>query len=134
MTVTITESITFKNTTPLELFDMFLDSEKHEEITGLAASMSNKEGDSYSVFDRAVFGKNLRLAPGKLIVQSWRAMSWPEEYADSVLILNFSQTDDEAQIDMIHANIPNREYPHIDWDKHYWKPWKELINKRAHTV
>jgi activator of HSP90 ATPase len=129
MTATITETIIFKNITAEELFNMFLNNEMHSKIIGLPVSISRKEGKSFKTFDGAILGKNLHIVPNRLIVQSWRGINWTKECLDSILILTFSNNENEAQIELLHTNIPAHEYPHIDWDKHYWKPWKAYLEK-----
>jgi activator of HSP90 ATPase len=130
MAKTILQSVTFKNAKATELYDMFLDSKHHKEITGgNPAKVSSKEGAKYSVHDDYIVGKNLQLIKGKLIVQSWFAADWSKTDIDSTFILLFEQKGKDAVIHMTHANVPDKHVNGIKqgWEDYYWKPWKKYL-------
>lgn len=55
-----------------EIYDAWLDSLTHAEMTGGEASMSDEAGAEVSAWDGYITGRNLELIPGERIVQSWR--------------------------------------------------------------
>jgi activator of HSP90 ATPase len=129
MSKTITQSVTFKNTTTKELYNFYMDTKKHWIVTGAVAKIGPKEGDKYSAYDGYATGKNLKLVKDKLIVQTWRASNWSKETMDSVFVLNFSQSGNDVVVDMTHANLPDAEAGSLKkgWDEYYWKPWKSYL-------
>lgn len=57
---------------PKRLFEAWLDSHEHSEITGGTARVSGGQGDAFSAFDGLNTGKNLEIQPYHRIVQTWR--------------------------------------------------------------
>jgi uncharacterized protein YndB with AHSA1/START domain len=58
--------------TPEEIYEAWLDSLAHPEMTGGEANMSDEIGAEVSAWDGYVSGRNLELIPSERIVQSWR--------------------------------------------------------------
>ena len=129
MNSVIEQTVTFKNTTPEELFDIFLDSNKHSQILGGAVvKISKNEGDGFTCLNGNLTGKNLMIVPNRMIVQSWRGNIWTKEDLDSILILTFTPITDGAQIYLVHSNTPD-QFTEL-WDKVYWQPLKEYLEKK----
>lgn len=70
--------------TPARVFQALLSSREHGEFTKSPASISNKVGSLFSVYDGYATGKNIKLIPGKLIVQTWKAKDWPDGIVSTV--------------------------------------------------
>ena len=129
MNSVIEQTVTFKNTTPEELFNIFLDSNKHSQILGGAAvKISKNEGDSFTCLNGNLTGKNLMIVPNRMIVQSWRGNVWAKEDLDSILILTFTSITNGAKIYMVHSNTPD-QFTEL-WDKVYWQPLKAYLEKK----
>jgi len=128
MLKTVQHTVEFKNVSPQELFDIFMDSKKHSQIIGAKVEMSRKEGGKFSAFNGFVTGENLRIVPGRLIVQSWRGNIWNKEDLDSLLILFFEKTSQGAQIQLVHTGLP----PQFDerWKELYWEPLKKILSDK----
>lgn len=109
MVKTISQKVTFKNTTPDELYDLYMDSDKHSIVTGATATLNKKAGEAYMTYDNYVTGKNLQLITGKLIVQTWRASDWGPGDVDSTFILLFEKNGKDTIVYMTHANLPERQ-------------------------
>lgn len=134
MTPVIQQSVRFR-TSPKELFEMYLDSEKHSESTGARATMRRKTGGSFRAFAGTLAGRNLLVIPGRQIVQRWRAAHWKKEDW-SILVLTFSKTVGGCQVDLVHSGVPSYDHQGVrrGWPKFYWKPWKKYLangNKAA---
>jgi len=129
MAKTITQKVVFKNTTPKQLYDLYMDAKKHSKVTGGPAKITNKEGAKYSVHGGYIQGKNLQLVKDKMIVQSWRASEWSKDDLDSTFVLKFESKGKDAEVHMVHANIPDKHVAGIKkgWGQHYWKPWKNYL-------
>lgn len=90
----------------------------------------------------------LRLVPGKLVVMSWKNLGWnmatnPENFTglESTLVLTFKKTIFGAEIQMVHANVPDYEVHIPDtgetlplstiinthWGLQYWEPMKKYF-------
>jgi len=123
---TLTQKILFKNTSPEELYEMYMDSKLHSMLTGDKAKITKKEGTSYTAYGDYIKGKNLQLIPGKLIVQSWRASDWKKTDMDSTFLLALEKKGNDAVLNMVHANIPEDQVEGIKsgWTDYYWAPWK----------
>ncbi|MEO6000274.1 MAG: SRPBCC domain-containing protein [Chitinophagaceae bacterium] len=126
MSKTIVQDVVFKNTTPKDLYDLYMDSNKHSVATGAPAEIAEKEGGTYSAHGGYISGKNLQLIPNKLIVQSWRAQSWSSQDIDSTFIIFLEPQGDDVLLHAIHANVPDNAAGDLDkgWHKMYWEPWK----------
>ena len=131
---TLTQKVVFKNTTPEELYEMYMDSKMHSMLTGDTAKITKKEGASYTAYGDYIKGKNLQLIPGKLIVQSWRGIDWKKSDMDSVFMLALEKKGNDAVLNMVHANIPDDQAEGIKdgWNDYYWTPWKaHLAGKKV---
>lgn len=118
---------------PDELFDLYMDSQKHSTATKAEASVSREVGGEFTAFHGRLRGRNLLIVPNRLIAQSWRASPWKETDLDSVLILTFSEAPGGAQIDLVHANVPEHAYDiiHDGWPKYYWGPWRAYLEQKS---
>jgi activator of HSP90 ATPase len=136
MPVTFRQSIEFKGVGPNELFDIYLNSEKHSAALGSSAWIEPKVGGRFKIFgEDAVRGSNLAIVPHRLIVQTWRGAVWQDTDLDSVLILTFSKTAKGARIDLVQANVPEKAISMVNrqaWTKMYWKPWQAYL--RGHST
>lgn len=128
MAKTIQHSVRFA-AKPETLFDIYLDSKKHGEAVGSTASISRKVGGKFKVFDGWCEGRNLAIAPKKMIVQAWRCNGWKKGDTDSILTLTFQEAPGGAQLNLVHANVPDSVFPELNkgWFESYWNPWKEYL-------
>src|ERR1700722_14961822 len=68
---------------PKKIYEAWLDSLGHSEMTGSEANMSDQVGVQVSAWDGYISGRNLELIPGERIVQSWRTSEFDDEHEDS---------------------------------------------------
>jgi activator of HSP90 ATPase len=127
----IRQTITLK-APPNELYETFLDSQKHTAATGMPAEVDREIGGSFSAFGGKIRGKTLALVPDRMIVQAWRASHWKKNDPDSILILIFSKAKSGGKIDLTHVNVPayDRKGVTNGWPTFYWKPWKAYLAKK----
>ncbi len=132
MAKTIVQSAKFR-ASPAALFELYIDSKKHSAATGSRASVSRREGGRFAAFGGGLIGRNLVVSPGRMIVQSWRSSGWKKADPDSILILTFSRARGGGRVDLVHANVPDRDHGGIKsgWVKHYWRPWKAYLARRG---
>jgi len=126
---TIIHDIVFKNTTPKDLYDLYMNSKKHTIATGAPATISTREGEKFSAHDAWITGENIKLVKNQLIVQTWRSKNWKAEDADSVFTIYFEPKGNNVVLHAIHANVPDKDYEGMNkgWHQHYWEPWKKYL-------
>jgi len=126
MAKTIIQKVVFKNTTPQQLYELYMDAKKHTAVTGWPTKISNKEGAKFDSGGSYITGKNLLLVKNKLIAQSWRGADWSKDDLDSIFLLTFEQKGKDAILNMVHANVPDKHATSIKkgWDTYYWNRWK----------
>jgi uncharacterized protein YndB with AHSA1/START domain len=129
---TIVQTLTFA-ATPAELFEMYLDSRTHTEATGGEAQVGRDEGEPFTAWDGYIEGRNLRVVPGRLIVQSWRDGEFGDGEPDSILVLRFDKAGKGGRVTMVHTNVPDARAKALTggWHDFYWKPWKAYLAARA---
>ena len=112
--------------TPQEVYEAWLDSLAHSEMTGGEASMSDEVGGEFSAWDDYIKGRNLELVPGERIVQSWRTKDFTDEHEDSVVTLTFEEADDGTLLTLVHGNVPDdhTKYEESGWESKYFDPMR----------
>jgi activator of HSP90 ATPase len=132
MTKAIQQSVRFV-ATPEQLFEMYMDSNKHSESTGGKANLSRRVGGAFTAWNKMLRGRNLMIVPNKMIVQSWRSVNFKPGHADSVLILEFSKAPGGARVTLVHVNVPPEDHKGVrtGWPNYYWKPWKKYLAAKS---
>jgi len=111
---------------PLDVYEAWLDSESHSQMTGAEARMSDKIGADFSAWDDDVRGRNLELVPGERIVQAWRTSKFTGENEDSIVTITLEQADDGTLLTLVHSNVPD-EHRHNEeggWESNYFAPMR----------
>ena len=91
-TKTIRQTVTFK-ATPMEVYDMIMDSKRHQSLSGEKAKISKKVGGKFTAWGSHITGLNLVLKPGERIVQAWRATGWwPDYYSIAIFDIKEAAT------------------------------------------
>jgi len=116
------------NATPQEIFDAWLDSDLHSQMTGGHANCSNIVGDSFSAWDGYISGNNIELLESKKIVQSWRTSEFSQNDEDSILVIELNKTKEGTELLLSHKNIPEGQTQYEQgWFDHYFDPMKEFF-------
>lgn len=115
---------------PEEVYNAFMESAKHAEFTGSSASIENRVGGSFEVWDGYASGKNIELIPGKKIIQSWRASDWPEGQFSEITIDLVAQGN-KTKLKFSQKNIPDEFAADVEqgWQDYYWEPLAEYFEK-----
>ena len=79
---------------PQAVYDAWLSSAGHSAMTGAKAKASKTIGAAYSAWDGYIVGRNLELAPGQRIVQSWRASDFAAADPDSTITVVLTPSGD----------------------------------------
>ena len=118
--------------TPNQVYDAWLDSGGHTDMTGGAANATTELGGEFDAWDGYIHGRNLALEPGKCIVQSWRTTMFEASDEDSQIEVVLEEDGGGTKMTLRHTNLP----PHgtryeQGWKDHYFNPMKEYFGARA---
>jgi uncharacterized protein YndB with AHSA1/START domain len=116
-----------------EIYQAWLDSRTHSEMTGGEARQSDQVGAAVSAWDDYITGRNLELVPGERIVQSWRTTHFTDEHEDSIITLTLDEVADGTLLTLVHSNVPDGQtgYERGGWQAHYFEPMAEYFAERA---
>ena len=107
------------------IYNAWLDSKTHSEMTGGEASCSNLEGEEFSAWDGYIAGKNIQLNPYEKIIQSWRTSDFKNNDEDSELTIEIHETEEGCELLLIHKNIPEGQPDYKQgWIDHYFNPMR----------
>lgn len=115
---------------PMAIYEAWLDSDGHTKMTGSPANATAKVGDSFNAWDGYINGKNLELAPGKRIVQSWRGSTYKDSDEDSQIEVIFEKVDGGTKVTLTHTHVPDDQASHEPgWATHYFEPMQKHFGK-----
>lgn len=120
---------------PQEIYEAWLDSAAHSEMTGAEARMSDEIGGQVSAWDGYITGRNLELVPHERIVQSWRTTEFADEHGDSIITVILEDDDEGTLLTLVHSNVPEGQtsYEESGWQEHYFEPMAEFFSEREGT-
>jgi len=113
---------------PATLYRALMSSRLHSRITASKAVIGTKAGSAFSVWDGAILGITLALAPNRRIVQAWRNEEWPADHY-SIADFTFEPVSKGTRLVFSHYAIPASDLKGITagWRAFYWTPMKELF-------
>jgi activator of HSP90 ATPase len=126
-TRTLRQTVTFE-ATPMEVYELLMDSKKHQSLSGEKAKISRKVGGTFQAWKGHLNGFNLVLRPGRKIVQAWRASGWwPDHY--SIAIFDIAKDPRGTKLKFTQIGIPPHRYSghYRGWIEAYWTPMKEVL-------
>lgn len=105
------------------LYAAWLDEKKHAAFTGGDARIERKAGGRHSEWGGYIHGWNLRLEPGKRVVQSWRTTDFTPEDPDSVIDVRFKRVPGGTEVSIVHTDIPEGQGKGYEegWHEHYFQ-------------
>ncbi|WP_297704479.1 SRPBCC domain-containing protein [uncultured Eudoraea sp.] len=113
---------------PSEIYDAWLDSIQHSEMTGGPAKCSNIIGGKFTAWDGYIEGKNIELKPNKEIIQSWRTSEFGDNDKDSKLIIQLKESENGTELILNHSNIPEGQTQYKKgWLEHYFIPMENYF-------
>jgi uncharacterized protein YndB with AHSA1/START domain len=110
--------------TPEEIYDAWLDSIGHSEMTGSDATMSDQVGAAVSAWEGYISGRNLELVPAERIVQTWRTTNFSDDQEDSIITIVLEEADGGTLLTLEHSNVPDEQtnYENGGWQSNYFEP------------
>lgn len=116
---------------PREVYDAWLSSKGHALMTGSPAKVSARPSGAFTAWDGYIKGKNLKLVPGRRIVQQWRSTDFADD-DDSQIDVTFEATRGGTKLTLHHTNLPaNQPDYRSGWRDCYFEPMKEYFKVRA---
>ena len=118
---------------PRAVYDAWLSSESHTAMTGgQPARLSDEAGAEFSAWNGYITGRNLRLEPGRRIVQSWRTTKFSKDDADSEIDVLLEPVEGGTRLTLSHRNVPDGHTSYRDggWQRSYFEPMKAYFAAR----
>lgn len=86
-------------------------------------------GGAFALFGGYITGRQVALIPNALIVQAWRADSWPKGVY-SIARFELVEHDSGCRILFDHNGFPRGEAESLasGWREHYWEPLQKLLS------
>ena len=130
-TTTIRQTVTF-NASPQEVYEVIMDSKKHESLSGEKASISREVGGAFKAWGEHISGFNLVLQPDRKIVQAWRAHDWWDDHY-SIATFDLCEVDGGTELRFTQIGVPPHRFEGHSrgWIETYWQPMQELFDKGA---
>jgi len=118
--------------TPDEVYDAYVDPEKHSEFTGSPATGSPRVGGRFTAWDGYIMGRYLELVKGRKIVHEWKTTEWPAGDPSSVVELTFRPKGKGTELTMVHSKVPADQAEEYEsgWTAYYWDPLKKYFEAR----
>ena len=126
-TKTLQQKVRFR-ASPIEVYEMLMDSRKHRSLSSMPAKISKKVGGRFTAWGSHISGFNLALLPGRKIVQAWRATGWwPDHY--SIAIFDIKKIRGGSHLEFTQIGVPPNRYSghYRGWIEAYWTPMKEIF-------
>src|SRR4051812_37388004 len=104
-TKTISQSVTLPGSAAA-VYAALMDEEKHSAFTGDAAKIEPRVGGVFSCYGGYIAGVTVELVPEKLIVQAWRAQSWPKGFYSLVTFALSPAGRNKTRLRFTHLGVP----------------------------
>ncbi len=113
---------------PQQIYDAWLSGQGHADITGgQPAQISAQEGAAFTVWNGYITGRNVKLEPGRRIVQSWRTTKFTQADPDSQIEVSLEPVSGGTKVIVRHTNVPDGHTSYRDggWQKSYFDTMKK---------
>jgi uncharacterized protein YndB with AHSA1/START domain len=121
---------------PAAIYDAWLNSRAHTDMTGGKATQSPRIGARVSAWDGYISGRNLELVPARRIVQSWRTTKFTADDADSKIAVILQAVPGGTRLTLRHSGVPDghTSYEEGGWQKSYFEPMKAYFARQAERL
>jgi activator of HSP90 ATPase len=129
MAKNIVQKVTFKNTKPEKVFELYANARKHSAIAGGPVKVSTKAGAPFSAWGGYITGNTIHAVKDKLFVQTWHGSDWAPGAPHSYFSIMLEPKGKDVVLHAIHANVPDEHAGHLaqGWHDHYWNLWKQHL-------
>lgn len=127
------ESFTLSTTLPAkpeQIYNAWLSSEGHTQMTGSPAKVDAKIGGEFKAWDGYIWGKTLVMEPNQRIVQAWRTSEFPDGSPDSQVEILLEDISDGTKITLTHKDIPDGQGDSYKqgWEDFYFTPMRAYFS------
>jgi activator of HSP90 ATPase len=117
---------------PKQVYDAWLSSKSHTSMTQSGAKVSARVGSAFTAWDGYISGRNLKLKPGKQIVQAWRTTEFSAADPDSQIEVLLEKSPGGTRLTLHHTNIPAGQSDYKSgWRECYFEPMKKYFKAKA---
>jgi activator of HSP90 ATPase len=117
---------------PKQVYDAWLSSKGHAAMTESGARVSARVRGAFTAWDGYISGTNLKLKPGKQIVQSWRTTGFAPSDPDSQIEVLLEKAPGGTKVTIRHTNIPGGQSDYKSgWRECYFEPMKKYFKANA---
>ncbi len=117
--------------TPREVYDALMTTRGHRAFTGADARISPRVGGRFMAWGGYIHGTNLKLVPGRTIVQSWvpNDPTWPKGY-ESKVRFELTSSPRGTRVTFTHSGVPVEHTGHLSqgWKDSYWTPLRKYLH------
>lgn len=112
-----------------QIFDAWLSSEGHSNITGSPAQVDGSVGGKFSAWDGYIWGTTLEFERPRRILQAWRTGEFPEDAPDSMVEVQLENATGGTKLSLRHWNMPEGQEDEYEqgWEDFYFKPMREFF-------
>jgi activator of HSP90 ATPase len=123
----------FENVKAPTLFEMYTNADKHQQVTGASALITDRLGQPFNLYGGFCFGENIDLIKNKLIIQSWRTSDWPDSVDDSIVVIRLVEEGDDTHVYLTHTGLPVTMVDSLrqGWNDFYWSKWRSHLMDRT---
>lgn len=119
--------------TPEEIYGLLMTTKGHAAFTGAPARIGTKVGARFMAWGGYIHGQNLKLAPGKLIYQTWIPSDpdWPEGHESRVRFV-LKAAPRGTRLVFTHSRVPVAHVGHLSkgWKESYWTPMRSYLSSK----
>lgn len=121
---------------PEAVYEAWLSSSAHSQMTGGAAKVSKRVGAAYSAWDGYITGRNVELTPGRRIVQTWRTSEFAEDDPDFLVTLTLEPVKSGVRLTLSHAGVPDGQtsYEAHGWSENYFEPMQAYFARKPKSA
>jgi uncharacterized protein YndB with AHSA1/START domain len=116
--------------TPRQVYDTLMTTRGHKAFTGADARISPKVGGKFMAWGGYIHGTNLKLVPGKTILQTWvpSEENWPKGH-ESKVQFRLAPNPRGTRLTFTHSGVPAEHAGHLGsgWKKSYWIPLRKYL-------
>ena len=117
--------------TPQEIYQAWLSSEGHSQMTGSPAEVKAEIGGAFKAWDGYIWGMTLEMEAPRRIVQAWRTSEFPADSPDSRVEITLEESEDGTKVTLVHTNIPDGQGEGYKggWEEFYFTPMHAFFSK-----
>ncbi len=110
---------------PEAIYQAWLDSRAHTQMTGSPAKVSDQVGGPFEAWDGYIHGQNLELQPPTRIVQKWRTTEFEDSDEDSLVEIKLTAQGTGTLVTLRHSRLPDNGMQYKQgWVDAYFTPMK----------